>query len=46
MHVKFFLGACFLTATLLLPYAGAGPVFAGMALAGLIQLVWTRMSAR
>jgi hypothetical protein len=43
MPVKFFLGACFLTGALLVPHAGAWPVLAGMALAGLIQLAWSRI---
>jgi hypothetical protein len=40
---KFFFGACFLTGALLLPHAGLGPLLAGMALAGLIQLAWSRI---
>jgi hypothetical protein len=46
MQWKFFLGACFLTGALLLPHAGLKPVLAGMALAGLIQLAWSRISGR
>jgi hypothetical protein len=40
----FFLGACFLTASLMLPHARAEPVVAGMALAGLIQWAWSRFT--
>jgi hypothetical protein len=43
---KFYLGACFLTLALVLPHARAVPVIAGMALAGLIQLAWSRISRR
>jgi hypothetical protein len=43
---KFFLGACFLTVALVLPHAGMVPVIAGMALAGLIQLAWSRIKGR
>lgn len=42
MHARFFLGACFLTGALLLPFAPAEPVLAGMVLAGLIQLAFSR----
>jgi hypothetical protein len=43
---KFYLGASFLTLALVLPHARTGPVIAGVALAGLIQLVWARISRR
>jgi hypothetical protein len=46
MQWKFFLGACLLTGAMLLPRAGKVPVFAGMALAGLVQLGWSRLSGR
>jgi hypothetical protein len=36
-HWRFFLGACFLTGSLLLPHGGRGPVVAGMALAALVH---------
>ena len=41
---RFFIGACLLTGALLLPHAKAGPVIAGMVLAGLMQIVWSRIS--
>ena len=41
----FFFGACFLTATLLLPHTRVEPVVFGMALAGLIQWIWSRFSS-
>lgn len=41
---KFFLGACFLTGALLLPYAKPGPVMAGMVLAGLIRFAWAKIT--
>jgi hypothetical protein len=44
MHWQFFLGACFLTGALLLPHAPGIPVIAGMMLAGIIQVVWLRIS--
>ena len=40
----FFFGACFLTATLLLPHARVEPVVAGMALAGVIEWVRSRVN--
>jgi hypothetical protein len=43
MQWKFFLGACLVTAALLLPHAAAGPVVAGMALAGVLQWGWSRI---
>lgn len=46
MPWKFFFGACFLTGALLLPHAGLGPLLAGMALAGLIQLAWSQIGRR
>ena len=46
MPWKFFLGSCFLTGALLLPHADVGPLLAGMALAGLIQLAWSRIGGR
>jgi hypothetical protein len=42
MDWKFFLGACFLTAALLVPQAGMRPVAAGMVLAALVRLAWAR----
>jgi hypothetical protein len=41
-----FLGACLLTGALLFPHADAGPVLAGMVLAGIIQLFWARFRGR
>ena len=41
---RFFLGACLLTGAVLLPYVKAGPVIAGMVLAGLIQIAWSRLT--
>ena len=46
MHWKFFLAACLLTGALLLPHAAVAPVVAGMVLAGLIQVAWSRISPR
>ena len=46
MEWTFFLGACFLTGALLLPHAGMMPVVAGMALAGLMHLAWSRIGGR
>ena len=43
---KFFLGSCLLTGALLFPHAGATPVIAGMILAGVIQVMWTRFGGR
>jgi uncharacterized membrane protein (GlpM family) len=43
---KFFLGACLLTGALLFPHANAGPVIAGMILAGAILMLWTRFRGR
>ena len=40
MEWKFFLGACFLTAALLVPFAGPRPIVAGMVLAALVLLAW------
>jgi hypothetical protein len=40
---KFFVGACVLTGAMLVPRAGATAVTAGMALAALILLVWSRL---
>jgi hypothetical protein len=45
MQWKFFLGACFLTGAVLLPHVGLVPVCAGMALAGVILLAWSRDGA-
>jgi mannose/fructose-specific phosphotransferase system component IIA len=44
MQWKYFLGASFLTAALLVPHAGTEPVIAGMALALLLQ--WLRSRIR
>jgi hypothetical protein len=46
MQWKFFLGACFLTGAVLMPHARRLPLIAGMALAGIIQLVFSRLSGR
>jgi hypothetical protein len=46
MEWKFFLGACFLTAALVVPYAGPRAVIAGMALAALIQWAWRHIHRR
>jgi hypothetical protein len=43
---KFFLGACLLTGALLSPHANAGPVIAGMVLAGILQMLWARIRGR
>jgi hypothetical protein len=39
MKWQFFLGACFLTAAMLLPHARTRPVFAGMALAAVLRAI-------
>jgi hypothetical protein len=39
---RFFLGACLLTAALLLPHANAGAVITGMLIAALVQWGWSR----
>lgn len=46
MPWRFFLGAAFLTAALLEPYAGVGAVARGVALAAAIQWLWRRVSRR
>jgi hypothetical protein len=38
---KFFFGACFLTAAILVPHAGVKPVVEGMALAAVILGIWS-----
>jgi hypothetical protein len=40
MQLKFFLGACLLTAAFLLPHGSMPAVVGGMMLAGLIQYIW------
>jgi hypothetical protein len=40
MPWRFFLGACLLTAAILLPHANPAPVVVGMLLAGLVQWTW------
>jgi len=42
MPLKFFLGACLFAGALLLPHSTAGPVVAGMVLAGLILWAWAQ----
>jgi hypothetical protein len=42
MPWRFFLGACLLTAAILLPHANAIAVIAGMVIAGLLQWSWSR----
>jgi hypothetical protein len=46
MQWKFFLGACFLTATLVGPHVGIAPLAGGMALGGLILLAVSRARRR
>jgi hypothetical protein len=41
MPWKFYLGACLLTASLLVPHAGIRPVLAGEVLAGVVLWLWT-----
>jgi hypothetical protein len=43
MQFRFFVGACFLTAAMLLPHANALPVVAGMLLAAAVQWAWSRL---
>jgi hypothetical protein len=43
---KFFLGSCLLAGALLSPHASAGPLIAGMAVAGVLQLLWARFRGR
>jgi hypothetical protein len=44
MQWQFFLGACFLTGALLLPHAPGIPVIVGMMVAGIVHVVWFRIS--
>jgi hypothetical protein len=46
MQWTFFLASCLLTAALLVPHAGAGPVGAGLALAALIHWGLRQLSRR
>jgi hypothetical protein len=46
MQWKFFLGACFLTGAVLIPHTRWLPLIAGMALAGLLQLLFAWLSGR
>jgi hypothetical protein len=46
VHWKFYFGACLLTAAMLMPHAATGPLLAGMVLAGVIQVVWSRVNGR
>jgi hypothetical protein len=46
MRWNFFLGACFLTAALLVPHAGTGPVVAGIVLAFLLRWLGSRFNRR
>ena len=43
MQWRFFLGASFLTAALLMPHADPRAVIAGMVLAGALQWGWSRL---
>jgi hypothetical protein len=43
---QFFFGACLLAGAALLPHAPAGPVLAGMALAGVIHYLWLKVVTR
>ena len=43
MKWRFFFGACFLTAAILLPHANAVAVFAGMIVAAVVQWGWSRI---
>jgi hypothetical protein len=43
MKWRFFFGACFLTAAVLLPHANAVPVIAGMLVAAVVQWGWSRI---
>jgi hypothetical protein len=46
MQWKFFVAACFLTGALLAPHARGLPLVAGMAVAGLLQLAFSRLNGR
>jgi hypothetical protein len=46
MRWNFFLGACFLTAALVVPHAGTRPVVAGVALAFLLRWLGARFGGR
>jgi hypothetical protein len=46
MPWRFFIGACLLTAALLLPHASVVAVGAGMVLAALVQWTWSRFGYR
>ncbi|HKT81492.1 MAG TPA: hypothetical protein VJP86_14800 [Vicinamibacterales bacterium] len=43
MHWRFFVGASFLTAALLLPHARSTPVLAGIVLAGAVQWGYSKL---